>query len=103
MNDSQYHLLADEALQRIEDVIEATEGEIDYEGQSGVLYLYFENGTQMVLNKQEPLHQLWLATKFNGHHFERQNDRWIDTRTGVELYSFLAEVIAQQSGETLQF
>lgn len=103
MNDSQYHQLADETLQHIEDVIEATDGQIDYEGQGGVLNLYFENDTQMVLNKQEPLHQIWLATKFNGHHFERRGDVWIDTRSGVELLSFLAESIAKQSGEQLTF
>ena len=35
-----------------------------------VLTLSFENKTKVIINKQEPLHQIWVATRENGFHFE---------------------------------
>jgi len=45
--------------------------------------MMFENSTKIIINKQPPLQQLWVATKFNGHHFNFQDKQWIDKRTGV--------------------
>ena len=46
--------------------------------------------------------QLWVATKFNGHHFNYQEDGlWIDERTGVEFWSFLNDAASKQAGQTL--
>ena len=61
----------------------------------------FINGTKIIINKQPPLHQLWMATKFNGHHFNHQNEQWIDERTGVEFWSFLDEAISKQAEATV--
>ena len=101
MTDSEFHQLADQVFEQVEDALDNHDGDIDYEGESGLLKLKFENGSHMVLNKQEPLHQIWLATQFDGHHFEYQDGQWIDNRGGGELVSFLKEAIVRQSGEQL--
>lgn len=101
MTDSEFHQLADLVFERLEDALDNHDGEIDYEGQGGLLTLNFENGTHMVINKQEPLHQIWVATKFDGHHFEYQDEQWIDNRGAGEFFSFLKAAIEKQSGEQL--
>ncbi|MFM2486042.1 iron donor protein CyaY [Celerinatantimonas yamalensis] len=101
MTDSEFHQLADLIFSQLEDALDNHDGEIDYEGESGLLKLMFENASHIVINKQEPLHQIWVATKFDGHHFEYQDGQWIDNRGGGELLSFLIEAIKRQSGETL--
>lgn len=101
MTDSEFHQLADQFFERVEDALDNHDGDIDYEGQGGLLKLVFENGSHIVINKQEPLHQIWLATKFDGHHFEYKDAQWIDNRSGEELFSFLVTAIEKQSGEHL--
>lgn len=97
MNDSQYNLIADEVLLAIEEAIEDCGEDIDYEGVGGLLTLTFKNGSKIIINKQAPLHEIWVATKFNGHHFAMQNEQWIDKRSGDELWTFLSSAVSTQA------
>ena len=97
MNDSQYNFVADELLLAIEEAIEDCDTDIDYESVSGLLTLAFKDGSKIIINKQAPLHEIWVATKFNGHHFQYQHDQWIDKRGGGELWQFLSEAVSTQA------
>ena len=97
MNDSQYNLLADELLLAVEEAIEECGTDIDYEGVSGLLTLTFKNGSKIILNKQAPLHEIWVATKFNGHHFSYQDSVWTDKRGGGEFWAFLSTAVSTQA------
>ena len=99
MNDSEFHALADAIYHRIEECIDQSGVDIDCETIGGVMNLTFENGIKFVLNRQEPLHQIWLATRENGHHFAYQHDQWIDNRQGHELMGWLS-LQAQRQGQT---
>jgi CyaY protein len=57
--------------------------------------MIFINDSKIIVNKQSPLQQLWIATKFNGHHFNFQNDQCIDVRTSVEFWSFLDNAVSK--------
>lgn len=97
MNDSQYNLIADELLLAIEEAIEDCGVDIDYEGVGGLLTLTFKNASKIIINKQAPLHEIWVATKFNGHHFIYENDTWHDKRAGDEFWQFLSQAVSQQA------
>lgn len=97
MNDSQYHQLVDDAFIKLEEALDECEIDIDYESAEGILTMIFVNGTKIILNKQAPLHQLWVATKFNGHHFNYHNGTWIDERTNVEFWSFMNDAASKQA------
>lgn len=97
MNDSQYNTIADELLFSVEEAIEECGHDIDFEGISGLLTLTFKNGTKIILNKQAPLHEIWVATKFNGHHFQYVNDQWFDKRGEHEFWSFISEAVSIQA------
>jgi CyaY protein len=101
MNDSQYHQMTDVLLIDIEEMLDECEVDIDYESASSILTMIFLNDTKIIINKQPPLHQLWVATKFNGHHFNFQNEQWIDERTGVEFWSFLDEAVSKQAEQAI--
>jgi hypothetical protein len=64
MNDSEFHRLADSLWMTIEERLDDWDGDsdIDCEINGGVLTLSFENGSKIIINRQEPLHQVWLAT-----------------------------------------
>lgn len=97
MNDTQYNFIADELLLAVEDAIEDCGQDIDFESVSGLLTLTFKNGTKIILNKQAPLHEIWVATKFNGHHFSLENEQWQDKRAGDEFWAFLSAAVSKQA------
>lgn len=105
MNDSEFHQLADELMLRLEEKLDQFDGDadIDYETNGGVMTLTFENKSKIVINRQEPLHQIWLATKSGGYHFNYQDNRWVCDRSGEDFTSLLSEACSTQAGETVRF
>ncbi len=101
MNDSKYNFIADELLLAVEEAIENCGEDIDYESVTGLLTLTFKNGTKIILNKQAPLHEIWVATKFNGHHFHLQGEQWIDKRGGDEFWQFLTDAVSKQANASV--
>ncbi|MDP4535728.1 iron donor protein CyaY [Alkalimonas collagenimarina] len=98
MNDREYDELADATMLAIEEAIEQLDVDLDYESHGGLLEVTFSNGSKIIINKQPPLQQIWVATKFNGHHCEWQNDQWIDNRSGSELWQLLTDAASKQAG-----
>ena len=101
MNETQYNLIADELLLAVEEAIEESGVDIDYEGVGGLLTLTFKNMTKIIINKQAPLQEIWVATKFNGHHFRFEDDKWLDKRGGDEFWEFLAKAASIQADENV--
>jgi len=101
MNDSQYNLIADELLLAVEEAIEDSGVDIDFEGVGGLLTLTFKNTSKIIINKQAPLHEMWVATKFNGHHFTLETnsngEQWTDKRGGGEFWQFLSNAVSKQA------
>ena len=97
MNDSQYNLLTDDLLLAIEEAIEDCGHDIDYEGVGGLLTLTFKNATKIIINKQAPLQEIWVATKFNGHHFTFTDNQWVDKRSGDEFWQFISTAVSLQA------
>ena len=103
MNDSEFQQLADQLYQKIEDNIEESGVDVDCDQNGGLLTLEFENRTKFIINRQQPLHQIWLATLENGHHYDYKAGKWIDDRSGDEFLSFLSAAIFKQSQEKVVF
>jgi len=103
MNDSEFQQLADKLYQKIEDCIEASGADVDYDQNGGLLTLEFENRSKLIINRQQPLHQIWLATRENGHHYNYDAGKWIDDRSGDDFLVFLSAAIFKQSKEKVAF
>lgn len=102
MNDSEYHQIADELLISLQEAVDEVEFDLDYEAAGGIVEVIFPNGSKIIVNKQAPLHQIWVATKFNGHHFELKDGQWIDNRSGEELWSLINDAATKQAGEPIE-
>ena len=98
MKSSEYHALAEAFFETLVDAIDDAGADIDSEQAGGILTLILPDKSRIILNKQEPLQEIWVATKFNGHHFAYRDGQWIDNRSGAELQRFLTEAIARQGG-----
>lgn len=103
MNESVYHQMIDDLFIRIEEALDELQSvDIDYESAEGILTLILPDQSKIILNKQPPLLQLWVATKFNGHHFNYEDGKWIDERFGGEFYAFFNEVVSKQAGQSVE-
>ncbi len=101
LSDLEYNALLDQLMQAVEDAVdEQAPDDIDCEPGPGMVTLKCKGG-HIVISRQPPLKQLWLAAKSGGHHFAYQDGQWICTRSGREFFEMLAEATQQQAGLVL--
>jgi CyaY protein len=105
LQDSEYHAAADRLLAAIERQCDAwlQQGVIDIDASAngGLVELEFPDRSKIVVNKQPPLHEVWLAARQGGYHFRLVDGRWRDTRDGVEFFARLSEEASVQAGQPL--
>lgn len=99
MTESEFIDLAETTLDAIETAIEATEADIEIERRGNVLTLELADRSQVVINSQAPMQQLWVAARNGGFHYALREGRWVDTRDGSELWATLSRIISLQGGE----
>ena len=100
MNDSEFHQLADALMQSLEEALDAyqDDADIDCETNGGVMTLSFEDGSKIVVNRQEPLHQIWLATRAGGYHFDYHDGQRRCSRSAATFSQVLNEACSAQAG-----
>ena len=78
---------------------------MDLENSAGVLTVKFENGSQLIFSRQEPLRQLWLAARSGGFHFDydEEENRWSNDTSDELLSEMLARITLEQAGVELDF
>ena len=82
---------------------EATEVDIDNQRVGGMITLAFRDGSQIVINLQKPLQEVWLAARAGGFHYRFDGQRWKDTKSEGEFFADLTRHASQQAGEELIF
>ncbi len=102
MNETDFNRAVDDILARIERAAEATQG-IDADLEAGILTLECPDGSRIVVNRQAPNREVWVAARSGGFHFALRDGAWRDTRSGRELFESLAAIALAQAGEPLDF
>jgi iron-sulfur cluster assembly protein CyaY len=104
MNESEFQEIAEQTIEDIQDAIDNSGTDIDYDEIGGVLTLEFENGSKIIFSKQGAMNQLWMAAKSGGFHFDYDEDseQWIcDSGDKEELYIMLSKLATEQAGEAV--
>ena len=99
MNESEFDKKATDTLLTIEQGIEESGADIDFEAAGGILTLEFANGTKIIINKQSAARQIWVAAKSGGYHYGFIDGQWINDQGGGELMHELSRFIREQSNE----
>lgn len=102
MTPSEFTQLVDATLTRIEQAIEASGADIDFETSAGILELEFQNGSKIIINRQSASQELWVAAKSGGYHYVWKDDAWRNTRDGSELFAALGRDVSAQAGQTVE-
>ena len=96
MTESEFQGAVDAVLARIESSLDDDDLDIDLE--SGILTITSEGGAKVIINRQTPNREIWVAARSGGFHFRFAGGEWRDTRSNDELFASLARVIESQSG-----
>jgi CyaY protein len=107
MTDLEYMDQAEALLARIEAscdrINEQTDADLDNQRVGGMITLTFANGSQIIVNTQKPLHEIWMAARAGGFHYKFDGSRWLDTKGAGEFFANLTKYATQQAGQPLEF
>lgn len=93
-------LAVEKCCDRINDT---TDADVDSQRSGGMITLTFPNRTQIIINQQKPLHEIWMAAKSGGYHYRFDAGQWMDTKGAGEFFAHLSRDASAQSGLALQF
>ncbi|MFK0572324.1 iron donor protein CyaY [Endozoicomonas sp.] len=104
LTERQYTELLDGLMLAIEDAIDDSGLDIDCENAAGILTLTCEDNSKIILSRQTPLLQLWVAARSGGFHFDYDDEQgdWLLDGKGESFISLLNRCLTGQSGETVQ-
>ena len=107
MTDLEFMDRAESVLRAIEqccDRINAqTDADVDNQRVGSMVTLVFPNHSQIVVNLQKPLHEIWLAARSGGYHFKFDGLAWRDTKGQGEIFARLSADATTQAGAPLVF
>jgi CyaY protein len=79
------------------------EADIDNQRVGGMVTLSFADRTQIIVNLQKPLHEVWMAARAGGFHYKWDGSCWRDTKTSGEFFADLSRYASEQARSPLTF
>ena len=107
MTDPEFMDRAEKLLKAVEAscdrINDENRADIDNQRVGGMITLIFSNKSQIVINLQKPLHEVWLAAKSGGYHYKFDKEQWLDTKGQGEFFASLSRYASEQAGCPLVF
>jgi CyaY protein len=82
---------------------EETDADVDNQRVGNMVTLTFPNGSQIIINLQKPLQEVWMAAKSGGYHFRWGAGQWLDTKSGCDFQAELSRNASAQAGCDISF
>lgn len=106
MTDLEYTDRAEALLRSVEAhcdrINDDTEADIDNQRVGSMVTLTFSNRSQIIINLQKPLQEVWMAARAGGFHY-KFDGAWHNTRDKSEFFVDLSQYASEQSGLALTF
>lgn len=107
MTDTDYMDSAEALLRAIElscdRINDEGDADIDNQRVGGMVTLTFANRSQIIINLQKPLQEVWLAARAGGFHYRFDGAAWSDTKGQGEFFAHLSRFASEQAGLPLSF
>jgi CyaY protein len=107
MTDPEFMSLAESLLRSLELCCDRfndeSDADIDNQRVGSMVTLTFANRSQIIVNLQKPLHEVWMAAKSGGYHYRWSGSQWQDTKGQGEFFAALSRNASQQAGLPLTF
>lgn len=102
MTETEFITIADRALALIGEALDASDADLDWQLQDGILEIDCGAGGKIIVNRHVPNREMWLAARGGGFHYRPAPDGWHDTRSGGDLRAALAAALRAQTGEDVE-
>ncbi len=107
MTDLQFMDQAEALLKAVEvgcdRINDHSDADIDNQRSDGMVTLTFADRSQIIINLQKPLHEVWMAARAGGFHYKFKGARWMDTKDGSEFFDTLSRCASEQGGLPIRF
>ena len=102
MTETEFINIANAMLEKIAVAVDgdALDCDCGFKGE-GILEIEFDDGAKMIVNRNLPAREIWLAAASGGFHFRYDGTHWIDTRDGVELSQRVSQILSTLSGRNV--
>jgi len=104
--DASFSVVASRLLEDLMERMEAVEAleDADIDLVDGILTVEFDDGSQIILNRQEAAQQIWLVSPLGPAHFDLDaaSGRWRDDRTGADLTDILESAFSARLGQPVR-
>jgi len=97
MDETVFNQYVDETLYSIEEAIEETGLDIDYDTIAGILTLEFSDQSKIIINRQTAMQQLWIAARSGGYHLDYVDAGWYCKTENCSLNLLLEKLCSQQA------
>jgi len=102
MSDQEFLRAAEATLDAVEAAIERAVDQagldVEVERQGNVLTLTFEDDSKVIVNSHSAAREIWVAARSGGFHYRHDGARWLDGRSGDELFAALSRLVSAQGG-----
>lgn len=82
---------------------EETDADLDNLRVGSMVTLTFANRSQIIINLQKPLQEVWMAARSGGYHYRWDQGQWMDTKGQGEFFEALSRDASAQAGRALRF
>ncbi len=105
MTDAEFMNKAEALLRAVESgcdrISEQTDVDMDNQRVGSMVTITFADRSQIIINLQKPLHEVWMAAKTGGYHYQWTDGVWKDTKGQGEFFSELSRNASMQSGRVV--
>ncbi len=88
-SEAEYATLCEDLFTRLEDFLDEQENDLDYESNGDICEITLADSSKLIINRQPPVQEIWLAAKSGGYHFAYRDNQWSDTRDGMDFFTRL--------------
>lgn len=105
VQENEFNQKVDDTLMTIDEALETCEADLEWDLVGGILTIECSNGSQLIINRQAPTQQIWVATRGGGFHFDLGKDsggkeNWLQGE--LELFDLLNQALSEQTGQTVK-
>lgn len=85
--------------------IETRIDDLDFDSERSGLVLRIDlpDTSQIIVNGNSALREIWVAARSGGFHFRLVDGMWLDTRDQTPLMRRLGSCLGDQAGQALEF
>lgn len=104
MTEHEFLSAAEATLDAIEAAVERAVDaglDVELERTDNVITLTFDDDSRIIVNSHSAAREIWIAARSGGFHYRRDGARWVDGRSGDELFSALSRLVSTQGGQAV--